>query len=85
MSIDSQTEEMRNGARALCVQVVFHIDDDRQAQSAAARMIDSAHQIANLPECECDVDVSVELIQPDGARSPLATGGTPSRVRPVKQ
>ncbi|MGA9876191.1 MAG: hypothetical protein WBQ21_10310 [Solirubrobacteraceae bacterium] len=85
MSIDSHTDETRNGAHALCVQVVFHIDDGQKAQSAAARMIDSAHQIANLPECECDVDVSVELVQPDGARSPLATGDTPGRVRFVKR
>jgi len=83
VSIDSQTEEMRNGARALCVQVVFHIDDDRQAQSAAARMIDSAHQIANLPECECDVDVSVEAstLEPPASE---AAGGAPPHAHPPK-
>jgi hypothetical protein len=30
-------------------------------------MVDRAHEIANLPECECDVDVSIQRTGADGA------------------
>jgi hypothetical protein len=53
----------------VCVEVVFHVDDERQAQTVAARMVDRAYEIANLPECECDVDVSVVRSHPDIAAS----------------
>ncbi len=46
---------------------VFHAADERQAQTVAAKLIDSAHEIANLPECECDVDVSVETSARQGS------------------
>jgi hypothetical protein len=65
------------------VQVVFHIADEQQAQAVTARMIDKAYEIANLPECECDVDVSVETALPDGL-APVSTGGAPPRGRPPK-
>ncbi len=45
---------------AVRVQAVFHVSNEAQAQAVAARMVDHAHEIANLPECECDVDVSIE-------------------------
>jgi hypothetical protein len=45
---------------AVRVQAVFHVSSEAQAQTVAARMVDRAHEIANLPECECDVDVSIE-------------------------
>lgn len=54
-----------NGAHsAVLVQAVFHVSSDAQAQIVAARMVDRAHEIANLPECECDVDVSIERESP---------------------
>jgi hypothetical protein len=46
--------------QSLRLEIVFHGVDERQAQALAARMIDRAHEIANLPDYECDVDVSVE-------------------------
>jgi hypothetical protein len=58
---------------AVRVQAVFHVTDDRQAQAVAAKMVDRAHEIANLPECECDVDVSIERTPPDDA-SPVDLG-----------
>jgi hypothetical protein len=71
------------------VQVSFHAADERQAQTVAARLIDSAHEIANLPECECDVDVSVEtsplqgsLLQ--GSQASEDASGAPPRGRPPK-
>jgi hypothetical protein len=71
------------------VQVSFHATDERQAQTVAAKLIDSAHEIANLPECECDVDVSVETSPPQGSLfqgSPASedASGAPPRGRPPK-
>jgi hypothetical protein len=51
-------------------------------ETIAAAMIDRAQELANLPECECDVDVSVQSglagvpARPDGAGS-LPAPGTP--------
>jgi hypothetical protein len=52
-------------SRPVCVQAIFHVLSDQQAQAVAAKMVDRAHEIANLPECECDVDVKIERPQPD--------------------
>jgi hypothetical protein len=52
---------------AVRVQAVFHVSSEAQAQTVAARMVDRAHEIANLPECECDVDVSIERESPRSA------------------
>jgi len=52
---------------AVRVQAVFHVSSEAQAQTVAARMVDRAHEIANLPECECDVDVSIERESPQSA------------------
>lgn len=69
------------------VQVSFHAADERQAQTVAAKLIDSAHEIANLPECECDVDVSVETSPLQGSPGSPASedaSGAPPRGRPPK-
>ena len=44
--------------------------DEQHADAIAAEMIGRAHELANLPEWECDVDVSVQLSPPEasGAR-----------------
>ena len=47
---------------AVRVQAIFRVASDEQAQAVAAKMVDRAHEIANLPECECDVDVSIERL-----------------------
>ena len=75
MSADLDTGEDRKGTRAVRVQAVFHIADDRKAQAVVAKMIDRAHEIANLPECECDVDVNVEMAPPDGSPTPAGPSG----------
>ena len=59
------------------VQVTFHAADERQAQTVAAKLIDSAHEIANLPECECDVDVSVETSPLQGSQASEDASGAP--------
>jgi hypothetical protein len=69
VSADLRSSQAPSGTRALRVQAVFQVADDRQAQEVAARMIDRAHEIANMPECECDVDVSVELAQAEHAHA----------------
>ena len=44
----------------LTVQAVFRDVEERHVQTLAAEMIARAHELANQPECECDVDVSVQ-------------------------
>jgi len=56
----------------LRVETVFHLADESQRQAVAAKLIDRAHELANSPECECDVDVSVEWVGPEGRVDPGA-------------
>jgi hypothetical protein len=81
MSAQLPTGEGQGTVRSVCVKAVFHVHDDHQAQVVAARMIDSAHEIANLPECECDVDVSLERTLPNLAH-PVGPSDVPARPRP---
>jgi hypothetical protein len=46
--------------RLLRVEAVFRDLAQEHMQTVAAAMIDRAHELANRPECECDVDVSVQ-------------------------
>jgi hypothetical protein len=80
--VEARTEDL------LRVETVFHLADESQGQAVAAKLIDRAHELANSPECECDVDVSVEWIRPrdhadsDGvpaAGAPPAAGRTAER------
>jgi hypothetical protein len=71
-------------SRAVCVQAVFHVAGDQQAQAVAAKMVDRAHEIANLPECECDVDVSVERVGADAVASSLDSRDAPDSARPAE-
>jgi hypothetical protein len=48
----------------LHVQAVFRDVDEQHLQTLAAEMIARAHELANRPECECDVDVSVHRAPP---------------------
>jgi hypothetical protein len=66
------------------IRVSFHTGDERQAQTVTAKLIDSAHEIANLPECECDLDVSVEASPLEGSQAREGTSGAPPRERPPK-
>ena len=54
----------------LRVEAVFHDVAAEQADTIAAELIARAHELANLPECACDVDVNVQQSPPenDGAR-----------------
>jgi hypothetical protein len=44
----------------LRVEAVFQGVEEGHAQMIAAELIDRAHELANLPDCQCDLDVSVE-------------------------
>jgi hypothetical protein len=56
------------------VQVAFRDVQNQQADAIAAELIGRAHELANLPEYECDVDVNVRIAsaQDDGARDSRA-------------
>jgi hypothetical protein len=65
------------------VRAHFKVSDERAAQAVAAKMVDRAHEIANAPDCECDVDVSVEWVAPDGPSAPVELASEPARGRPA--
>jgi hypothetical protein len=48
----------------LQVQAVFRDVEEQHVQALAAEMIARAHELANQPECQCDVDVSVQRAAP---------------------
>ncbi len=49
------------GRSTLRVEVVFRDLDARRSHAVAAEMVSRAHELANLPESECDVDVSIRV------------------------
>jgi hypothetical protein len=53
----------------LRVEVTFRDVEAQQADAIAAELIGRVHELANLPEYECDVDVSVQTAssEDDGA------------------
>ncbi len=59
---------------ALRVEVTFRDVEAQQADAIAAELIGRVHELANLPEYECDVDVSVQRTSPedDGAHGSSA-------------
>jgi hypothetical protein len=62
----------------LRVEAVFQGVEEGHARTIAAELIDRAHELANLPDRQCDVDVSVEETAEDGEveRSISPTGTT---------
>lgn len=75
LSANGQAREDPSTALAtLRVEAVFRDVDEQQAHAIAAEMITRAHELANQPERECDVDVSVQVALPedDGARPSAA-------------
>jgi len=51
-------------ACTLHVHAVFKDLDPEHVQTLAAEMIARAHELANRPECQCDVDVDVQYAAP---------------------
>jgi hypothetical protein len=62
----------------LRVEAVFRDLAERHMETIAAAMIDRAHELANLPECECDVDVSVQSGLPGPPAVPGRAGSPPA-------
>jgi hypothetical protein len=70
-------------ACTLRVEAVFRELAEHQLETVAAAMIERAHELANRPECECDVDVSVQRGSPGSLLYPEQGGrgeapGSPS-------
>ncbi len=45
---------------------------DGRAEELVAELVDCVHEAANLPECECDVDVEVQRMFEGYSTSPTA-------------
>jgi hypothetical protein len=67
----------------LRVQAVFHELEPHKAEKIASEMIARAHELANLPECECDVDVNVESVVPEGSASEPRAGRKATPTPPL--
>ncbi|HEX5308225.1 MAG TPA: hypothetical protein VFW38_04020 [Solirubrobacteraceae bacterium] len=52
-------------AAGLTLTVRFHLEDERAARELAAEMIERAHELANTPDSECDVDCDVQWAPPE--------------------
>jgi hypothetical protein len=55
-------------ACTLHVHAVFRDLDAEHVQTLAAEMIARAHELANRPEYQCDVDVDVQCAAPEARR-----------------
>jgi hypothetical protein len=64
VSADSSLTQPGCGEPGLTVRVRFKLAGESAARELAARLIERAHELANLPESECDVDVDVEWLAP---------------------
>jgi hypothetical protein len=71
-----QTVSKSGVERVLRIQTTFHVADEAQGQAVAAKLIDRANELANSPECECDLDVSVEWVGPEDLTAD--PGGVPT-------
>jgi hypothetical protein len=66
----------------LRVEAVFRDLAQEHMETIAAAMIDRAQELANLPECECDVDVSVQSGLPGVPTRPGGAGSLPAPGAP---
>ena len=65
------------------MRVHFKISNEQAAQAVAAMMVDRAHEIANQPDSECDLDVSVEWSPPRDASAQVERLAASARGRPA--
>lgn len=65
-------------SRAIRVEAVFHVAEESLGREVAQRMVDRAHEIANLPECECDLDVTVTWESPAPSVPPVSPAPPPA-------
>lgn len=64
MSERTALDPLEPDETGLSLRLHFALADEAAARSLASRLIDRAHELANLPECECDVDVDVQWVPP---------------------
>lgn len=83
MSGESPTGVGAGASGALHVRAHFKVSDEQMAQAVAAQLVDRAHEIANQPDCECDVDVSVEWTPPDDSPGQVERLTESARGRPT--
>jgi acetylornithine deacetylase/succinyl-diaminopimelate desuccinylase-like protein len=65
------------------VKVDFKVSDEQTAQAVAAQMVDKAHEIANQPDCECDLDVTVEWSPSENTPAQVGQLAESARGRPT--
>jgi hypothetical protein len=65
------------------VRVHFKVPDEQTAQAVAGAIVDRAHEIANQPDSECDVDVSVEWSPPGDSSGQVGRLAESARGRPT--
>ena len=66
--VESPAATIAEDACTLHVHAVFRDLDSEHVQTLAAEMIARAHELANRPECQCDVDVDVQYAAPQAQR-----------------
>lgn len=75
MSAGSPPSPSGPGEPGLTVRVRFKLAEEQAARELAAKLIECAQELANLPESECDVDVDVEWIAPPQQLHGLSPSG----------
>jgi hypothetical protein len=55
--------------------VRFRLEEEIAARQLAAGLIERVHELANMPESECDVDIDVEWIAPPERLHGLSPSG----------
>jgi hypothetical protein len=64
VNADSPLTQPGSSEPGLTLRVRFKLAEEPAARELAAKLIERAHELANLPESECDVDIDVEWIGP---------------------
>lgn len=75
MNADSPLTQPGSNEPGLTLRVRFKLVEEAAARELAAKLIERAHELANLPESECDVDVDVEWIGPPERLRGLSPSG----------
>lgn len=80
MSADLPLSQPGSAEPGLTVRVRFKLEEEIAARQLAARLIERVHELANMPESECDVDVDVEWNASEGSapgHSPVSPAPDP--------
>ena len=75
MNAGSPVTQPGSSEPGLTLRIRFKLAKEPAARELAAKLIERAHELANLPESECDVDVDVEWIGPPEQLHGLSPSG----------